>query len=114
MKREEKKSDVPYGTLDLLILKSLEAMGPMHGYRVARRLEQVSGNLLTMNQGSVYPALVRLEQNGWISTSWGVSETNRRVKVYALTKSGRSQLAVEIERWRLANELVDRFLAMSS
>lgn len=114
MTRRTTKADVPYGTLDLLILKTLDSMGPMHGYRVARRLEQVSGNLLRMNQGSVYPALVRLEQNGWISTSWGISETNRRVKIYSLTRGGRAQLRAEIERWRLANELVDRFLEMPS
>jgi transcriptional regulator len=88
----EQKTDVPYGTLDLLILKTLDTMGTLHGYRIARRIEQVSENLLTLSQGSVYPALIRLEQQGWIRTEWGLSETNRKVKFYSLTPSGRKQL----------------------
>jgi transcriptional regulator len=108
------KTDVPYGTLDLLILKTLDTMGPLHGYRLARRIEQVSENLLQLNQGSIYPALVRLEQKGWIRTEWGVSETNREVKFYSLTKAGAKQLKMEIENWRKANELVARFLEASA
>jgi len=108
------KTDVPYGTLDLLILKTLDTMGPLHGYRLARRIEQVSENLLRLNQGSIYPALVRLEQKGWIRTEWGVSETNREVKFYSLTKAGVKQLKMEIENWRKANALVARFLEASA
>jgi transcriptional regulator len=108
------KTDVPYGTLDLLILKTLDSMGPLHGYRLARRIEQVSENLLRLNQGSIYPALVRLEQKGWIRTEWGVSETNREVKFYSLTKAGAKQLKMEIENWRKANALVARFLGVSA
>ena len=108
------KTDVPYGTLDLLILKTLDTMGPLHGYRLARRIEQVSENLLRLNQGSIYPALVRLEQKGWIRTEWGVSETNREVKFYSLTKAGAKQLKTEIENWRKANALVARFLEASA
>ena len=104
------KTDVPYGTLDLLILKTLETMGPMHGYRIARRIEQVSENLLTLSQGSIYPALIRLEQQDWIRTQWGVSETNRKVKFYSLTRAGRKQLQVEVANWEKATALVARFL----
>lgn len=108
------KTEVPYGTLDLLILKSLDTMGPMHGYRIARRLEQVSENVLSLNQGSIYPALIRLEQKGWIGTQWGVSETNRKVKVYSLTPAGKQQLAVELEKWEQTTALVARFLEATS
>lgn len=107
-------SDVPYGTLDLLILKTLDAMGPVHGYRLARRIEQVSGNVLSLSQGSVYPALVRLEQEGWIRTEWGISETNRKVKFYALTPAGTQQLRVEVENWEKNTALVARFLESTS
>ena len=104
------KTDVPYGTLDLLILRTLEAMGALHGYRIARRIEQVSENLLTLSQGSVYPALIRLEQQGWIRTEWGLSETNRKVRFYSLTRAGRKQLKVEVANWEKATALVARFL----
>jgi transcriptional regulator len=110
----EPKTDVPYGTLDLLILKTLDTMGTMHGYRIARRIEQVSENLLTLSQGSVYPALIRLEQQGWIRTEWGLSETNRKVKFYSLTRAGRKQLKVEVENWERATALVARFLESPS
>jgi len=106
----EQKTDVPYGTLDLLILKTLDTMGAMHGYRIARRIEQVSESLLTLSQGSIYPALIRLEQQGWIRTEWGVSETNRKVKFYSLTRAGRKQLRVEVANWEKATALVARFL----
>jgi PadR family transcriptional regulator, regulatory protein PadR len=92
----EHKTDVPYGTLDLLILKTLDTMGPMHGYRIARRIEQVAENLLRLNQGSIYPALIRLEEQGWIRTQWGISETKRKVKFYSLTRAGAKQLSVEV------------------
>lgn len=104
------KDDVPYGTLDLLVLKTLETMGEMNGYRIARRIEQVSGDALKLSQGSIYPALIRLEQEGWIRTEWGVSATNRKVKFYSLTKAGRKQLRVEVAKWEQANALVARFL----
>ncbi len=92
----DQKTDVPYGTLDLLILKTLDTMGPMHGYRIARRIEQVAENLLRLNQGSIYPPLMRLEQQGWIRTQWGISETKRKVKFYSLTLD--VQVGTEIVR----------------
>ena len=104
------KTEVPYGTLDLLILKTLDTMGPLHGYSLARRIEQVSENTLRLSQGSIYPALIRLEQQGWIETAWGVSETNRKVKVYALTAAGARQLGVAVANWEQATALVARFL----
>ena len=104
------KTEVPYGTLDLVILKTLDTMGAMHGYSIARRIEQVADNLLRMSQGSIYPALIRLEQQGWIRTHWGVSETNRRVKFYSLTAAGTRQLRVEVANWERATALVARFL----
>ncbi len=107
------QAEVPYGTLDLLILKTLETMGTMHGYAIARRIEQVSGDSLKLSQGSVYPALIRLEQEGWICTAWGISETNRKVKFYSLTPAGRKQLVVEIANWNKAMALVARFLEAS-
>ena len=108
------QSDLPYGTLDLFILKTLETMGPLHGYAIARRIEQVAGDLQRLSQGSVYPALVRLQQEGWIRTEWGISETNRKVKFYSITRTGRKQLQVEIENWQKANALVARFLVESA
>jgi transcriptional regulator len=108
------KTDVPHGTLDLLILRTLETMGTMHGYRIARRIEQVSENLLRLNQGSIYPALMRLEQKGWISTQWGVSETKRKVKFYSLTEAGVRQLRIEIANWENTTALVARFLGAAS
>lgn len=103
-------AEVPYGTLDLLILKTLETMGTMHGYAIARRIEQVAGDSLQLSQGSVYPALIRLQQEGWIGTDWGISETNRKVKFYSLTRAGRKQLLVEVANWEKATALVARFL----
>jgi transcriptional regulator len=111
---KQKQSEVPYGALDLLILKTLESMGPLHGYAIARRIEQVSGDTLQLSQGSVHPALIRLEQEGWIRADWGVSETNRKVKLYSLTKAGRKQLLVEVAKWENATALVARFLEVSS
>jgi transcriptional regulator len=104
------RPEVPYGTLDLLVLKTLETMGPLHGFGIARRIEQVSENLLYLNQGSIYPALLRLQQKGWIKTEWGVSDNNRRAKFYALTKAGKKQLQSEIENWERTAALVGRFL----
>ena len=107
------KSDVLYGTLGLMVIKTLEAMGPMHGYRIARRIEQISGNQLVLNQGTLYPALLKLEQSGWISSRWGESESGRRVRIYALTRTGRKQLHTEEAQWQRAAGIVERFLKIS-
>ena len=103
------KSDLPYGTLDLLILKTLDTMGALHGYSIARRIEQMSGSS-KLSQGSIYPALMRLEQQGWISTKWGISETHRKVKIYSLTRTGAKQLHLQVASWEQAAALVGRFL----
>ncbi len=103
------KRDVLYGTLGLMVLKTLEALGPLHGYRIARRIEQISRDELSLNQGTLYPALLKLEQTGWIASSWSQSESGRRVKVYALTKDGRKQLRVEEAAWQQATGIVSRF-----
>jgi len=92
-------ADIPYGTLDLMVLKTLEAMGPLHGYGIARRIEQVAQGMLALNQGTIYPALLRLEQKGWITSRWGTSENNRRARFYEITRAGKKQLAVETESW---------------
>ena len=105
-----KTTDVLYGSLGLIILKTLEALGSLHGYRLARRIEQISGDHLAMNQGTLYPALLRLEQAAWISSAWGKSESGRDVKVYSLTKAGRKQLKKEEAAWAHATGLVARFL----
>ncbi len=104
------KRDVLYGSLGLMILKTLEALGPLHGYRIARRIEQISGNQLAMNQGTLYPALLKLEQAGWITSKWTASESGRRVKAYALTKAGKKQVAVQEAEWQKATGIVGRFL----
>jgi PadR family transcriptional regulator, regulatory protein PadR len=106
--------DIPYGTLDLMILKTLQSMGPLHGFGLARQIEQVSDNLLQLNQGSVYPALQRLVQEGWIQSEWGVSESNRRAKYYSITNTGRKQLRTEVESWHRTAMLVQRFLALET
>lgn len=98
------------GTLDLIILRTLSVMGPRHAYQIAARLQQVSGSLLNLNQGTLYPALVRLEQYGWIKGSWGRTENNREARFYSLTKSGAKALQSETERWRRISGLVDRLL----
>jgi PadR family transcriptional regulator PadR len=110
----EQRSDVLQGTLDLMVLKTLEAMGPLHGYGIARRIEQVSGNSLSMNQGTIYPALLRLEQRGWIKSEWGTSETNRRAKFYSLSRIGRKKIAEETENWERVASTMARFLAPSN
>ncbi len=106
----ESRTDVPYGVLDLFVLKTLDAMGPLHGFGLARRIEQTSGQRLQINQGSIYPALLRLEQNGWIRSEWGVSEKNRRAKFYLLMDAGRRELGSQVENWRRTAALVARFL----
>ncbi len=107
----ESKSDVLQGTLDLIVLKTLESMGPLHGYGIARRIEQASDNALSLNQGTIYPALLRLEQRGWITSKWGTSETNRRAKFYSLNRVGRKQIEMETENWERIAATMARFLA---
>jgi PadR family transcriptional regulator len=104
------RSDLLHGSLGLMVLKTLEALGPLHGYRLARRIEQISGHQLALNQGTLYPALLKLEHRGWISAKWGESESGRRVKIYALTRAGRRQLQKEEAQWQRASGIVDRFL----
>jgi len=107
------RKDVVYGSLGLLVLKTLEALGPLHGYRIARRIEQISGDQLALNQGTLYPALVKLEQMGWVAAKWGESESGRRVKIYSLTRAGRKQLQEEEAQWQRATSIVDRFFKIS-
>ena len=107
------RRDVVYGSLGLLILKTLDTIGPMHGYRLARRIEQISGDQLALNQGTLYPALLKLEQMDWISAKWGQSDTGRRVKVYSLTKAGRKQLVREEAQWQRSTGIIARFFTMS-
>lgn len=104
------RSDVLQGTLDLIVLKTLDSLGSMHGYGIAQRLQQVSSQMLQLNQGTLYPALLRLEQRGWISAKWGTSDNNRRAKYYSLTRAGRKQLARETEDWRRIVDLIGRVL----
>ncbi len=104
------KSDVLQGTLDLMVLKTLDVMGPLHGYGLARRIEQVSDQALALNQGTLYPALVRLEQRGWIASAWGVSDSGRRARFYSLTRAGRRQLQAETASWRATSRIMARFL----
>jgi PadR family transcriptional regulator PadR len=104
------KTDVIQGTLDLMVLKTLETLGPLHGYGIARRLEQVSENAFQLNQGTLYPALLRLEQRGWISSSWGASENNRRAKFYLLTRRGKKQLGEETKNWTRVAGVIERLL----
>jgi transcriptional regulator len=107
------RGDVAYGSLGLLVLKTLDAIGPMHGYRLARRIEQISGNQLALNQGTLYPALLKLEQMDWVSSKWGQSDTGRRVKIYALTRAGRKQLARAEAEWQRSAGIIARFFNLS-
>ena len=106
----ESKIDVLQGTLDLLVLQTLSTLGPLHGYGIAQRVEQTSNRQLQLNQGTLYPALLRLEQRGWIASAWGVSENNRRARFYSLTPKGRRQLDRERTAWHRMSALIDRFL----
>ncbi len=108
------RSEVLQGTLDLMVLKTLESMGPLHGYGIARRIEQVGENGLSLNQGTIYPALLRLEQRGWIKAEWGISETKRRAKFYSLTRIGRKQMNQEAENWERVAATMAKFLAPSN
>jgi PadR family transcriptional regulator PadR len=108
------KSDVLQGTLDLMVLKTLESMGPLHGYGIARRIEQVSENTVSLNQGTIYPALLRLLQRQWIKAEWGTSETGRRAKFYSLSRVGKKQIEMETENWERTAAMMERFLTPSS
>ena len=105
------RGEVLQGTLDLIVLITLDAMGPLHGYGIAQRIQQVSEDLLKLNQGTLYPALLRLEQRGWIGSKWGVSDNNRKAKYYSLTRAGRKQLASEAESWERMAGVIGRLLA---
>ena len=110
----DNRAEVPYGTLDLMVLKTLDALSPLHGYGIARRIEQVAQGSLELNQGTIYPALLRLEQRGWISSKWGLSDNNRRARFYSITASGRRQLAAETENWTRTVAMVSRLLENES
>jgi PadR family transcriptional regulator, regulatory protein PadR len=105
------KTDVWQGTLALMVLKTLESLGPLHGYGIARRIEQTSGDLLAVNYGTLYPALLKLEQEGYIASTWGVSDNNRRARYYRLTRAGRKQLEKEARNWQQATAILARFLS---
>lgn len=105
------QKEVQQGTLALMVLKTLESMGTLHGYGIARRIEQISGDLLSVNYGTLYPALLKLEQEGYISSEWGVSENNRRAKYYRLTRTGKKQVERETQDWQATTEILARFLA---
>lgn len=109
---DRKTSEVLQGTLDLMILKTLHALGPLHGFGIARRLEQVSRDVLQLNEGTVYTALLRLQQQGWITAEWGTSENNRKAKFYSITRRGRKQLEVETENWERISTVIGRVLRL--
>ena len=104
------RSPILQGTLDLMVLKTLEQLGPLHGYGIARRIEQVAQGSLALNQGTIYPALLRLEQKGWIKSEWGTSENNRRARFYSITRAGRKQLQSEADSWARTVEMMSRLL----
>ncbi len=109
----EGKSEILQGTLDLMVLKTLESMGPLHGYGIARRIEQISEEALQINQGTIYASLVRLMQKGWISGAWGTSDNNRRARFYSITRGGRKQLATEAQNWERISAVVGRVLRLA-
>ena len=104
------KSDVLHGSLALMVLRTLDTLGPQHGWGIARRIEQISGDALALNQGTLYPALLRLEQMGWITSKWGTSDNNRRAKFYSITRAGKKQLAAEAKNWERISEILGRFV----
>ena len=108
------RTDVKQGTLALMVLKTLEALGPLHGYGIARRIEQTSGQLLAVNYGTLYPALLKLEQEGDIASEWGVSDNNRRAKYYRLTRAGRRRVEREVREWQRTSAILGRFLSGES
>jgi len=107
----KQRMDVQQGTLALMVLKTLDVLGPLHGYGIARRIEQISGDLLSVNQGTLYPVLLRLEQEGAVESEWGASENNRRARYYRLTREGRRQLHTEVQDWRQTTEIMARFVS---
>jgi transcriptional regulator len=107
-------AQVPYGTLDLMVLNTLAAMGPLHGFGIARRIEQAADGALALNQGTIYPALLRLEQKGWIKSAWGTSDNNRRARFYSITPAGRRHLASQTESWARTVSMVNRLLGGES
>jgi PadR family transcriptional regulator len=109
----ETRSDILQGTLDLMVLQTLDAMGPLHGYGLARRIEQISDDLLHLNQGTIYASLLRLQQRRWISASWGTSENNRKAKFYVITKAGRKHRAAEADNWQRIAGVIGRLLRLS-
>lgn len=109
----ESKLELLQGTLDLMVLQTLETMGPLHGYGIARRIEQLSGNQVLLNQGTIYASLVRLQQRGWISAAWGISDNNRKAKFYSITKSGKRQVREERSNWQRLAAVIGRVLAAS-
>lgn len=109
---DAKKSEVLQGTLDLMVLKTLHALGPLHGFGIARRIEQVSGEVLQLNEGTVYTSLLRLQQQGWIVSKWGTSENNRRARFYSITDKGKKQLALETENWERIAAVIGRVLRL--
>ncbi len=109
----ETKSDILQGTLDLMVLQTLDAMGPQHGYGIARRIEQISDDVLQLNQGTIYASLLRLQQRRWISSAWGTSDNNRRAKFYTITRAGRKQLAAEAENWTRIAGIIGRMLRLA-
>jgi transcriptional regulator len=111
---ESSKLDLLQGTLDLMVLQTLAVLGTQHGYGIARRIEQVSGNEVLLNQGTIYASLVRLEQRGWIDAEWGTSDNNRKAKFYAITRSGRKQLAADARYWERLTGVMDKVLAMTA
>ena len=109
----DSKSDILQGTLDLMVLQTLDVMGPLHGYGIARRIEQISEDVLQLNQGTIYASLLRLQQRRWISATWGTSENNRKAKFYAITKAGRKQLATQAENWERISTVIGRVLRLA-
>jgi len=107
------RSDILQGTLDLMVLQTLEAMGPLHGYGIARRIEQISEDVLQLNQGTIYASLLRLQQRRWISSSWGTSDNNRKAKYYAITRAGRKQLAAQTQNWERIAGVIGRMLRLA-
>jgi PadR family transcriptional regulator PadR len=104
------KTDVLHGSLAFMVLRTLDTLGPLHGWGIARRIEQISGDALALNQGTLYPALLRLQQMGWITSKWGASDNNRRARFYAITRTGRKQLAAEAENWERISGILARFV----
>jgi PadR family transcriptional regulator PadR len=108
------KADVPQGTLALMVLRTLDVLGALHGYAIARRIEQISGDLLTVNQGTLYPVLLKLEQEGAVTSDWGISENNRKARFYRLTRAGQKRLRVETESWEQTAAIIARFIAANA